>query len=82
MRARFWLALGVSALIATASVADSRATRGPKDGEHLPATDLDRVRVGESAPDFTLEDEAGVPITLSDFRGRASVILVFYRGRW
>jgi len=26
---------------------------GPKDGANLPATDLDRIKVGQPAPDFT-----------------------------
>ena len=33
------------------------------------------------APDFTLEDQAGRPVHLADFRGR-KVILTFYRGYW
>lgn len=47
-----------------------------------PATDLERVKVGDRAPDFTLESEEGKPISLSDFRGEKAVILVFYRGYW
>jgi hypothetical protein len=33
------------------------------------------------APDFTLVDQHGNPVTLSDFHGR-NVVLVFYRGHW
>ncbi len=55
---------------------------GPHDGLDLPAEDLDRVQVGVRAPDFTLESYAGDTITLSDYRGRANVVLVFYRGHW
>lgn len=36
------------------------------------------VRVGQEAPDFTLNDQNGVPITLSEFRGEQTVILYFY----
>lgn len=39
------------------------------------------VGVGEKAPDFTLRDHNGKPLTLSDQRGK-KVILVFYRGHW
>jgi len=39
------------------------------------------VRVGEAAPDFTLEDEGGRKVSLSGARGRP-VVLVFYRGWW
>ena len=38
---------------------------GPVDGDGLAPTDLKRVKVGDLAPDFTLEDENGNPITLS-----------------
>jgi len=34
-----------------------------------------------TAPDFTLTDQNGRVVTLSDFRGR-NVVLVFYRGHW
>jgi len=36
------------------------------------------VEVGVAAPDFTLRDQNGQPVGLSDFRGRRSVLLVFY----
>jgi peroxiredoxin len=55
---------------------------GPHDGRDLTAEDLERVQVGGSAPDFTLESYAGEVVTLSDYRGRANVVLVFYRGHW
>jgi len=32
------------------------------------------------APDFTLDSAQGSPVTLSDYRGKSSVVLVFYRG--
>lgn len=33
------------------------------------------------APDFTLADQHGRPVTLSGLRGR-NVVIVFYRGHW
>jgi len=57
-------------------------TLGPVDGRDLPATDLDRVVAGSVAPDFSLVSLAGPVVTLSEFRGRRNVILVFYRGWW
>jgi len=38
----------------------------------------DGVRVGEIAPDFTLDAADGRPVSLADFRGRAEVVLFFY----
>ena len=58
------------------------AQLGPKDGADLAPTDLNRIKVGQAAPDFTLEAADGKLITLSDFRGKKNVVLVFYRGYW
>lgn len=58
------------------------AQTDPKDEVKQPATDLDRVNVGQPAPDFTLEDPDGKKISLSDYRGKKNVVLVFYRGHW
>jgi cytochrome oxidase Cu insertion factor (SCO1/SenC/PrrC family) len=62
--------------------APAGAQLGPKDGLDLAPTDLNRVKVGQPAPDFSLEAADGKAITLSDFRGKKSVVLVFYRGYW
>jgi hypothetical protein len=40
------------------------------------------VAVGAPVPDFTLPDAAGRPVSLSDYRGKKPVVLVFYRGYW
>ena len=40
------------------------------------------VAVGETAPDFTLEDQDGRKHALSAERGKRPVVLVFYRGHW
>ena len=58
------------------------AQLGPKDVADLSPTDLQRIKVGQPAPDFTLEDMEGKSITLSDFRGKKTVVLAFYRGYW
>lgn len=66
-----------------AGVAHGQVARlGPKDQLSLPPTDTGRVTVGSEAPDFTLESMTGPPITLSQFRGKQNVVLVFYRGHW
>ena len=38
--------------------------------------------VGQPAPDFSAPDLSGKPVKLSDFRGKKTVVLVFYRGYW
>lgn len=37
-----------------------------------------KVKVGDMAPDFTLRDQTGKQVKLSDFRGKKSVALAFY----
>ena len=37
-----------------------------------------KLKVGDTAPDFTLQDTAGKPVKLSDFRGKNNVVLAFY----
>jgi peroxiredoxin len=36
------------------------------------------VEVGQAAPDFSLKDQAGNEISLSDYAGKQPVVLVFY----
>jgi cytochrome oxidase Cu insertion factor (SCO1/SenC/PrrC family) len=69
-------------LLVFCSLASSQSDLGPKDGRDLPPTDLDRIKAGTPAPDFTLESKDGERITLSDYPGRKNVVLVFYRGHW
>ncbi len=70
-------------LLAAVLLAGAAATElGPKDGAGLPPTDIERVKVGDQAPDFTLENMDGRRITLSSYRGKKNVVLVFYRGYW
>jgi cytochrome oxidase Cu insertion factor (SCO1/SenC/PrrC family) len=79
MRPRYIIASVFALLVIAAS---AFAQLGAKDGVGLIATELDRVKVGQPAPDFSLEDADGKAVTLSDFRGKKSVVLVFYRGYW
>jgi AhpC/TSA family len=77
-RARRWLtvsALAVSVLfLVAAGLFNFVAMRVPM-GRPL-------VAVGQPVPDFTLPDAAGRPVSLSDYRGKKPVVLVFYRGYW
>jgi cytochrome oxidase Cu insertion factor (SCO1/SenC/PrrC family) len=69
-------------LLVSFSSSVAHAQLGPKDGANLKPTDIERIKVGDRAPDFTLENIDGKKINLSDFRGRKNVVLVFYRGHW
>lgn len=36
------------------------------------------LAIGDTAPDFTLNDQTRSPVSLSDFRGKKHVLVVFY----
>ncbi len=76
------VALGLTLGCLVAGQAQERPRLGPKDGPTDPPTDLERVKVGDPAPDFTLEALDGRRITLSGYRAQQNVVLVFYRGHW
>jgi len=40
------------------------------------------AQVGQTAPDFTLPNAGGQPVSLTELRTRGPVVLSFYRGRW
>ena len=40
------------------------------------------LKIGEMAPNFTLEDQNGQKVTLSVLCGSAPTVLAFYRGNW
>jgi cytochrome oxidase Cu insertion factor (SCO1/SenC/PrrC family) len=79
-RNSFAIAIACSFLYLAVSLANAQL--GPKDGADLPPTDLERVKVGDAAPDFTLENMDGRRITLSEVYSKKNVVLVFYRGQW
>jgi peroxiredoxin len=41
---------------------------------------MHRVFLHQTAPEFSLPDFSGVPVSLADYRGRKNVLLVFNRG--
>ena len=47
-------------------------------GQAAPKPPTTHLKVGETAPDFTLTDTAGKAVKLSEFRGKKSVVLAFY----
>lgn len=49
---------------------------------HVPAS-AGAPQIGQSAPDFTLADASGKPVSLADLRQNSrGVLLIFYRGYW
>ena len=43
---------------------------------------MNALRWSQPAPDFSLPSTLGRPIALSDYRGRADVVLAFYCFDW
>ena len=37
-----------------------------------------KLKVGDTAPDFTLPSTSGKPVRLSEFQGKKNVVLAFY----
>ena len=46
--------------------------------QEKPAEIMSKFKVGDVAPDFTLPDQNGKPVKLSDYRGKKNVVLAFY----
>jgi peroxiredoxin len=46
------------------------------------ATETSTLKVGDPAPDFTVEAHGGRRVTLSEFRGSKNVFLCFYPLDW
>ncbi len=69
MRTRAISSFLVAALLLvaiSATAADQASTPDPK------------IKVGDTAPDFTLRDQNGKEVKLSDFHGKKNVVLAFY----
>jgi len=50
----------------------------PKPAQQQPVAPTTNLKVGQSAPEFTLTDTMGKPVKLSDFKGKKNVVLAFY----
>ncbi|PLR89896.1 hypothetical protein CVD25_20770 [Bacillus canaveralius] len=46
------------------------------------ATETSTLKVGDQAPDFTLEAHGNRTVTLSDYRGSKNVFICFYPLDW
>ena len=47
-------------------------------GQAAPVAPTTTLKVGDTAPDFTLPDTDGNKVKLSEFRGKNNVVLAFY----
>jgi cytochrome oxidase Cu insertion factor (SCO1/SenC/PrrC family) len=63
------------AVLAIATVAQQPASASTPQQPAPPQTHL---KVGQTAPDFTLTNTEGKEVKLSDFKGKRNVVLAFY----
>ncbi|MEM6797228.1 MAG: AhpC/TSA family protein, partial [Acidobacteriota bacterium] len=62
---------------------EARAVMGRATADLRASGILDRYpKVGESAPDFTLENTRGVEVSSADLRADSALVVTFYRGFW
>ena len=75
---------GLALLLALAVAACARQQTPPTAAQQAaprqaaPAAPKTHLKVGDTAPDFTLPNTKGEPVKLSDFRGKKQVVLAFY----
>ena len=79
---RFTSALLAGFFLFLLAFAPSSAGAEDPSDEAEPAQRAERVKVGDEAPDFTLESLAGETYRRSDVEGEKQVILIFFRGAW
>ncbi len=51
-------------------------------GKLKPRASAQKLKVGDAAPDFTLQDLAGEKVSLSSFRGKLNVVISFVPAAW
>ena len=54
----------------------AQAPAAPKPAAAKPMSST--LKVGDMAPDFTLTSTSGAKVTLSEFRGKKTVVLAFF----
>lgn len=60
------------------SAAAQQQPQQPSQQQPQPSVATTQLKVGDPAPDFTLPDQDGKQVKLSDFRGKKNVVLAFY----
>ena len=77
MLRRIWQ-VAVVVLSAFITIQAQQPTQTPATRPATPQPPKTHLKVGQSAPDFTLPDTGGQRIKLSDFKGKKNVVLAFY----
>ncbi len=77
MRRLLWFAI-IPLLTISLWMAPGASNGLPTDEAKPAANSALKLRVGDTAPDFTLRDQTGQPVSLHDYRGKKRVVLAFY----
>jgi cytochrome oxidase Cu insertion factor (SCO1/SenC/PrrC family) len=79
MRKRWIVPLSLASLVAGMLLAATLlAPRAADAADQKKPSPPPTLKVGDVAPEFTLKDQTLKPVTLSEFRGKKSVVLAFY----
>ena len=76
MKRSLAVALGIASLLAAGTAAAQPAQQTPTAQQ--PAIAHTNLKVGDTAPDFTLPDNGGKTVHLADYKGKKNVVLAFY----
>jgi peroxiredoxin (alkyl hydroperoxide reductase subunit C) len=82
MRVTVLLSLALLLAAPAAALAQSDDTPVYQTGELKPTDSKLQVRVGDTAPNFTLPAVSGDAVTLADYRGRKNVLISFVPAAW
>lgn len=84
MSRKLSISVALTALMLTFTIAmpnasaDDEAKSKEKQVKDLKTSKSHAVKVGDTAPDFSLKSGSGQTVSLSDFKGKKSVVLFFY----
>lgn len=65
-------------VIASGATACNLKTKTTKTTPTTKTTELGAIKIGDSAPDFDMRNQDQLKMSLSEFRGKKNVVLVFY----
>ena len=82
MKRVFTMAI-LGALATTASAQTGQSPLAPpKPPPASPPGTVQKLKLGDKAPDFGLPNGDGKLVVLSEYTQRSPVVLIFYRGFW